>query len=370
MKIAIIGTVGVPARYGGFETLAEQLAVGIDPAKHQLVLYCQRSAYPELEVTSPFAGHQRVLLPLRANGGASMLHDMLAMAHAAFLARADALLVLGYSGAWFLPFVRLLRPQIKIITNIDGMEWRRDKFGATARYVLRRLEWFATRFSHNIIADNAALVDLARDLHKIEPKLIAYGGDHTLVEHEPFLNIPPDYALSIARIEPENNCAMILEAFAASGAPLVFVGNWAASTYGCELKERYGSFANLTILDPVYDVKKLAYLRRDSACYIHGHSVGGTNPSLVEAIFHSDRILAYDCVFNRATLDDQGVYFETAADLATIILSPESGKITNSEIGKLRQKYRWDHVICEYLDIITGELPAGQIDGLPSKKFP
>lgn len=366
MKIAIIGTVGVPARYGGFETLAEQLAVGIDPARHQLILYCQRSAYPELKTASPFAGHQRVLLPLRANGGASMVHDMLAMAHAAFWGRADALLVLGYSGAWFLPLIRLLRPRLKIVTNIDGMEWRRDKFGTSVRTLLRGLEWFATRFSHTIIADNAALVDLARDLHNIEPTLIAYGGDHTLVDPEPFGDIAPGYALSIARIEPENNCAMILEAFAASGAPLVFVGNWSASAYGRDLKERYGDVANLAIIDPVYAVAKLAHLRRHSNIYIHGHSVGGTNPSLVEAIFHTDRILAFDCVFNRATLDGQGSYFATAHELAMMATGADSGIVTDPEIQKLRHKYRWDQVVRAYLGTVNGNPVSDPDDGSPA----
>ncbi|WP_373473245.1 DUF1972 domain-containing protein [Sphingorhabdus lacus] len=361
MNIAIIGTVGVPARYGGFETLAEQLAVGINPAQHRLLIYCQRSAYPELETASPFAGHRRVLLPLRANGGASMLHDMLAMAHAAFWARTDALLILGYSGAWFLPVIRLLRPRARIVTNIDGMEWRRDKFGSNVRAVLRTLEWFATRFSHVIIADNAALVDLARELHDIEPRLIAYGGDHTLVDPEPFRYIPPGYALSIARIEPENNCAMILKAFAESGAPLVFVGNWSASTYGSALKERYAGIPNLLMIDPVYEVSKLAHLRKHAACYIHGHSVGGTNPSLVEALFHTNRILAYDCAFNRATLHDQGSYFESACDLEAMIGRPETGIIPELEIGKLRCKYRWQQVINEYLETITEEATSDHL---------
>lgn len=352
MKIAIIGTVGVPARYGGFETLAEQLAVGISPEHHQLIIYCQRSAYPELERSKPFAGHRRVLLPLKANGGASMVHDMIAMVHAAFIVRANALLILGYSGAWFLPLVRLLRPHLKIVTNIDGMEWRRDKFSGKVRSLLRGLEWFATRFSHVIVADNAGLVNLARDLHGVEPLLIAYGGDHTLAGPDPYLDVDPGFALSIARIEPENNCEMILEAFASTCKPLVFVGNWNANSYGRELKTRFGSSPYLTILDPVYEVSKLAHLRAGAACYIHGHSVGGTNPSLVEAIFHNDRILAFDCVFNRATLDNEGAYFKSRDDLVALVHQDLAGEILPVALGRLRQKYRWAGIVQDYLDAL------------------
>lgn len=350
MKIAIIGTVGVPARYGGFETLAEQLARGISPADHQLTLYCQRSAYPELQGGEPFAGHARVLLPLRANGVASMVHDMLAMVHAAWIARADTLLVLGYSGAWFLPLVRLLRPGALIVTNIDGMEWRRDKFGRSARALLRGLEWFATRFSNRVIADNAALVALARELHNVEPQLIAYGGDHTLVEPEPFLDLEPGYALSIARIEPENNCHLILAACAAAGARLVFVGNWAASAYGRELKARHEGSPTLRLLDPVYDVRKLASLRARAGRYIHGHSVGGTNPSLVEAIFHTDRMLAFDCSFNRATLHEAGAYFADERGLIALLAAGDAGLIPADSLAALRDRYRWAEIVHAYVE--------------------
>jgi len=352
--IGVAGTVGAPARYGGFETLVEQLARNVAPDKARLVLYCQRSAYPEEAVATPFAGHRRVFVPLRANGSQSMLHDALAMLHAALVARVGTLLVLGYSGAWFLPVVRVLRPGMRVVTNIDGMEWRRDKFGGFAKKVLRGLEWFATRFSHAVIADNAALVTLARDLHDIEPVLIAYGGDHTQVE--PVGPAPsPGYWLSIARIEPENNCHLIVEAAAQAGTRLVFVGNWAASSYGRELKKRYANRDRIELLDPVYDVAKLAALRRSAVGYLHGHSVGGTNPSLVEAIYHTRRMLAFDCAFNRSTLDHAGDYFHDAAGLAALMRRGDSGEIANDRLAALQERYRWREIAAAYLRLCRGE---------------
>ncbi len=351
MKIAIVGTVGVPARYGGFETLAEQLAKGIKPEAHQLVIYCQRTAYPELNGGEHFEGHHRVFLPLRANGPASMVHDMLAMAHAALIAKVDTLLVLGYSGAWFLPFVRMLRPRMRVVTNIDGMEWRRDKFGRGARALLRGLEVFAARFSHQVIADNPALVDLARKLHQIEPRLIAYGGDHTVVAAKTSATHARDYYLSIARIEPENNCHLILAACAAADIPLVFIGNWAASSYGKALRARYSDSQSLTLLDPVYDLGSLSAVRGSAVGYIHGHSVGGTNPSLVEALFHTENILAFDCVFNRATLADAGSYFVTVDDLIRQLRCEGAGLIDATRLAELREQYRWTRIVAAYLDV-------------------
>jgi len=228
------------------------------------------------------------------------------------------------------------------------MEWRRDKFGGFAKKVLRGLEWCATRFSKAIIADNAALVTLARDLHGIEPVLIAYGGDHTLVEPEGPAPAP-GYWLSIARIEPENNCHMILEAAVLSGTRLVFVGNWAASNYGRELKTQYANQQGVLLMDPVYDVAKLAALRGNAIGYLHGHSVGGTNPSLVEAIQHTSRMLAYDCVFNRSTLDHQGEYFRDTKGLAELLLGKETGRIDSDKLVVLRDRYRWRGIAESYL---------------------
>jgi glycosyltransferase involved in cell wall biosynthesis len=234
------------------------------------------------------------------------------------------------------------------VTNIDGMEWRRTKFGPAARATLRILEWFAVRFSHRVIADNAALVPIARAIHGNEPLLIAYGGDHTLVEPAA-RRVLPGYFLSIARIEPENNCHLILEAFAGSGQRLVFVGNWGASAYGRALKARYGEQPDLQLLEPIYAQPELAALRAGAVGYIHGHSVGGTNPSLVEALFHTDRVLAFDCAFNRSTLGGTGAYFDSAQSLRDRLVDLAAGRIGHTQLATLRDRYRWTRIVDEYL---------------------
>lgn len=353
--IGVVGTVGVPCRYGGFETLAEQLAYHVQPSMGQLVIYCQRSAYPEMrgQTDTGFLGHRRVFVPLRANGPGSLLHDPLSMLHAAFMARVDVLLVLGYSGAWALPLLRWLRPKMLIVTNIDGMEWRRDKFGPPAKRVLRWLEGCAVRFSHRVIADNAALVPLVQSVHPgLQPLLIAYGGDHTMVSPStsPVSAVPP-YYLSVARIEPENNCEMILKAFDAEPSRrLVYVGNWNASAYGRDLKARFAQRSHLHLLDTVYDRAVLAALRGGACGYVHGHSVGGTNPSLVEALFHTSRILAFDCSFNRSTLGGHGAYYADAEALARLLRTDVNLDLAPSVMQVLRQRFRWDTVVQAYLN--------------------
>lgn len=363
--VGIVGTVGVPARYGGFETLAEQLAYNIAPSQARLLLYCQRSAYTAIERESDFAGHRRCFVPLAANGVQSLVHDALTMLHASLVARVDVMLVLGTSGAWVLPLVRLLRPSMRVVTNIDGLEWRRDKFGRLARRLLKILEWIAVKSSHAVIADNAALVPIVEDIHGIAPVMIGYGGDHVIVPPAPG-PAPTGHWLAIARVEPENNSAMILEAAASAGVPLIFVGNWAANDYGRALKSRWGNIDGLTLSDPIYDQPTLARLRSGAVGYLHGHSVGGTNPSLVEALFETDRILAFDCAFNRATLDDQGEYFSSAGLLAEALKRPGSGAIATTPLQALRLRYRWRSIAADYLVVTIGAVPAG--DGSPAQR--
>jgi glycosyltransferase involved in cell wall biosynthesis len=181
--------------------------------------------------------------------------------------------------------------------------------------------------------------------------LIAYGGDHTVVAAKIFTIPTKNYYLSIARIEPENNCHLILAACNAVNIPLVFIGNWAASNYGKNLKACYSGSQSLTLLDPVYDLGELAAFRASAVGYIHGHSVGGTNPSLVEALFHTKKILAFDCVFNRATLADNGSYFGSMDGLIGLLRCDGAGLIDAAMLTKLREQYRWAQIVDAYLEV-------------------
>jgi glycosyltransferase involved in cell wall biosynthesis len=350
--IAILGSRGIPARYGGFETLAEQLAAHLNPADVPLAIYGQRSAYSKAERLGEFRGHARRWMPFSASGAQSMLHDALQLGHAALIGRYRNILLLGTSAAWALPTVRLFRPSARVICNIDGLEWRREKFGPFAKAVLKILEAVAVHFSDAVIADNNALAPIVRSRYGVEPIVIAYGGDHIEVLGKG--SDPAGYALAIARIEPENNSAMILEGAQQAGFPIHFVGNWTASAYGRELLASYSGAPGCVMEPATYDQGSLAKIRSGSSVYIHGHSVGGTNPSLVEALFHSKRILAFDCSFNRATLEDEGRYFSSAEGLAKLLDDPTSGLIPKSSLLRLRKKFQWSSVSRQYAELFAG----------------
>lgn len=351
MIVPVVGTVGVPARYGGFETLAEQLCANYSAHEVQLVVYCEKQAYAPEERKGDFHGHRRVFLPLRANGVSSMLYDAWALLHAVFVLRARDIYVLGYSGAWILPLLKLLRPGTRYIVNVDGMEWRRDKFSRLAKRLLKLLEYCAARSASTVIADNQALATLFSQRYHRKPITIAYGGDHTVTDAPVPATAPQGHYLAIARIEPENNTHVILKACRDAGVPLVFIGNWNATDYGRDLRRCYAGMTNLTLLDPIYAQTDLNIWRAGAIGYIHGHSVGGTNPSLVEAIFHSDRLLSFDCEFNRATLDDAGAYFTDAASLAALLRTPVA-PIAQTQLHGLRDRYCWPYIAESYAALL------------------
>lgn len=347
-RVAIVGTVGVPARYGGFETLADQLASHVDPSQVHFYIYCQRSAYARSERVQQYKGHRCIYVPLPANGVASLLYDAIALLDAIVIRRCSTLLCLGVSGAFMFPLLRVLFPRRKIILNVDGLESRRAVWGWSAKLLLATLEWIGVKTAHEIIADNRVIRTLVRRRYARSSCVIAYGGDHAsiptpLTAHE---NVG-DYFLSISRIVPENNVELILKSFAQSKLALVYIGNWNASVLGCRLRDQYRSSANLRLLDPIYDTHELARWRANAIAYVHGHSVGGTNPALVEALFWARSILAFDCGFNRATLKGRFNYWRDSSELADLA---RGGSVhpTSDDVADLRADYMWRQISARY----------------------
>ncbi len=349
-RVAIVGMQGIPARYGGFETLVENIVGENCSPDIQYTAFCSSKDMP-LRVNE-YKGVRLKYIPLRANGVQSIPYDMWSMCRAMW--GYDTILVLGTSGCLFLPVLRLLS-RAKIVVNIDGLEHRRAKWGNLARRVLRLSEVSATKFAHTIIADNKGIQDYVRETYNKEAAMIAYGGDHVLravdeAKQQQILDRygvkSGGYGISVCRIEPENNCHVTLEAFARSGKELVFIGNWQRSDYGKELCKRYGSCGNIHFVDSEYDLDTLWVIRRHAAYYIHGHSAGGTNPSLVEAMFFPAPILCYDVVYNRETTYNQSYYWKDADELQALLERDDlSGERT---IALAQEHYTWACIAKQY----------------------
>jgi glycosyltransferase involved in cell wall biosynthesis len=356
-KVAIIGTVGIPSRYGGFETLAHHLTDQLKD-EFEFTVYCSKKAYQKYERPTLFNKAKLVYLPFDANGVQSIIYDMVSILHALFFA--DTLLILGVSGGIAIPFVRLFTNK-KVIVNIDGLEWRRNKWNGFAKWFLKISEKIAVKFSHADITDNEAIKRYTSINYKTLSHLIEYGGDHTIsfssgkpfVKKYPFLE--KAYAFKVARIEPENNIHMVLEAFSKTNQPLVLVGNWQKSDYGIQLKLKYQQFSNIILLDPIYDQEELDVIRRNCWVYIHGHSAGGTNPSLVEAMCLNLPVISFDVSYNRASTENEATYFKNVEDLVQLISNLEyTSLIENAtKMGQIATKrYQWSVIATKYKNLI------------------
>lgn len=357
MQIAVIGTVGVPANYGGFETLAENLVKHHEAMSSldSMTVYCSSKSY-SVKKTSYLSARLKYV-PLNANGAQSILYDILSLLSAVWN-RSDMILLLGVSGAIALPLVRLFS-SAHIVTNIDGIEWRRQKWQGLTKYFLRFLERMAVRFSDKVIADNAAIADYVRETYGVESAVIAYGGDHAVaVRAAPVdeYGLPDKYAFSVCRIEPENNVHLIVEAFSRQlEIPLVMVGNWNNSEYGQEIRVRHAACGHLYLLDSIYDLGKLKTLRSQTLFYVHGHSAGGTNPSLVEAMHFAKPVFAFDCSFNRATTEGKAMFFANCDELLQLIKvfkTPLDEDVGRDLLVVAQRRYTWNVVAEQYFSIL------------------
>ena len=357
-KVAIIGTAGVPARYGGFETLVHHLITEWK-GQYDVTIYCSKTYYKKHERPAQWKGAKLVYLPFNANGIQSIIYDIVSIFHALFIA--DTLLVLGVSGGIVLPFVKFFTRK-KIIVNIDGLEWRRPKWNKWVQKFLKFSEFLAVKFSDIDITDNAALKKYTAINYGTLSYLVAYGADHvekpsiTPQSITKYSFLSRRYAFKVCRIEPENNVHTILEAFdQLPDEHLVVVGNWNNSDYGRDLKQKFAPKHNITILDPIYNQTELDLLRANCGMYIHGHSAGGTNPSLVEAMYLGLPIIACDVVYNRATMFGKGMYFKNTDHLADLIkkISRKELREHAAEMAEIaQQNYTWGVIAERYHTLI------------------
>ena len=344
-KIAVIGIVGLPACYGGFETLVENLVDEMDNTK-DITVYCSSKSYDKKVKT--YNGVKLTYIPFKANGPQSIIYDITSLLHALFK-RPNVVLILGVSGCVFLPFFRMFSKS-KVVTNIDGLEWRREKWGKWPKRFLKYSERLAVKYSGVVISDNQAIADYVENEYGIRSTVIAYGGDHAVSAN--LITSDAGFALALCRIEPENNVEMILEAFSQTEQTLKFIGNWDSSEFGRSMKSKFSVFDNIEIIDPIYDIDKLSVLRSSCSFYVHGHSAGGTNPSLVEMMHFGKIIFCFDCNYNRATTEDEAGFFADSGVLVELIQSYKKADNGQSMLEIAQRRYTWDIVRKQYFDVM------------------
>jgi glycosyltransferase involved in cell wall biosynthesis len=354
LKLAIVGIQGVPNNYGGFETLVENLIKHL-PDDFEIVVYC--SSTDMKSKCRNFKNARLKYIPITSHGALGILYDSVSLLDA--IRSCDKVLILGFGGGFVMPFLKGY--QSKIVSNMGGLDWKRNKWSMPARKVIRFAEKLIMKYSGSVVSDNLGIRNYILEEYGKETVRIAYGGDQAsdqlitkeLSDKYAFLN--KDYAFAVARIQPDNNIEMMMNAFSEnSPMPIVIVGNWQNSNYGQRIKLKYQDKKNLILLEAIYERNLLDVLRSNCTIYIHGHSAGGTNPSLVDAMYLGLPVFCYASGYNEYTTENVALYFRDAIELARFIDNYKSFDL--SGIGrKLKviadKSYRWKNVVEQYKEI-------------------
>lgn len=366
MKIALIGTRGVPAKYGGFETCAEELGRRLVDRGHDVTVYCRTSYYNQRP--SHYLGMRLVYLPnITAKAFDTLSHTLLSVLHAAGCAY-DVLMVFNAGNSPVLMIPRILGK--KIAVNPDGQEWRRGKWGSLGRRYYKFSEWLTTKLAHRVVADSPAIQDYYRHTYGIDSSYIAYGADVTVSRKPELLRSlglkPREYFLQITRFEPENNPLLTLRAFrqTRSRKPLVLVGG---VPYRSDYAEGIKAEAGENVLLPgfIYDKELINELWCNCYAYIHGNEVGGTNPALLQSMASGCFTIAIDVPFSRHVLSDCGMYFEKsipalAKKIQWTLDHPEALPLYRTKaVARIRENYSWDDVTERYEAVFADLSPAG-----------
>lgn len=359
MKIAILGTRGIPNNYGGFEQLAEYLSLGLVQKGHEVYVYSSsKHSYQEKTWKGVHILHQSD--PEKSIGTVGQfiydLNCILDSRKRGF----DSILNLGYtsSSVW----MRLFSGKTRIITNMDGLEWKRTKYSKKVQRFLMMAEKWAVKRSHALVADSLAIQDYLLKKYEAPSHFIAYGAHLFNTPNEavlePYGLLPNTYNMLIARMEPENNIEMILDGVVQSNSTLPFyvVGN-ANNKFGLYLQEKFKPDKRIVFAGPIYGIESVNNLRYYCNLYFHGHSVGGTNPSLLEAMASKTLIAAHANEFNKSVLGSDAYYFTSAAEVANLLGSTDkqaaaSQAFLHNNFEKIRSLYSWDKIVSAYEQVM------------------
>jgi hypothetical protein len=349
MKIGIIGTRGIPNQHGGFEQFAEFVAPALVERGHEVSVY-NSSLHPY--TASSWKGVQLIKAsdPEDKIGTAGQFVYDLNCILDARKRKYDIILQLGYTSSSIWSF--LFPKSAVLVTNMDGLEWKRSKYSRPVQLFLKKAEKWAAIYSDRLIADSKGIQAYLSGKYKKDAEFIAYGAALFQTPDAGMLAAyylrEYSYNLLIARMEPENNIETILRGHRASATEkkLLLIGNY-KNVFGSYLKEKYED-PRTVFMGPVYDMGLLNNLRHYSSLYFHGHSVGGTNPSLLEAMASQALVAAHDNIFNRTVLEEDAFYFSSAEDISSLlnknIRKNDFGSFLENNNAKILQNYSWEHI--------------------------
>jgi glycosyltransferase involved in cell wall biosynthesis len=360
--VAILGTRGIPANYGGFETFAERLALYLVGQGIPVTVYCRRHHATE---GHEWRGVKLVTLPTIATKYLdTVVHTFLSVGHLVFRTRIRDVVLCNAANAPALPLLRVSGR--RVVMNVDGLEWRRGKWGIVGRAWYRLGEWLSVRLSSVLVTDAEEVRTYYRVRHDTDSVMVPYGAD-LLERGLPLpaeLGVEPDrYVLYVARWERENNPLLVARAHARahSAAGLVMLGH---AMYDDELERevRAAAAPNAVLPGSVFGETYLA-LQANARCYVHATEVGGTHPALIEAMGAGNLCLVLDTPENREVAGPDAWYFAAEAELAALLADVD--RLDEAHLAELRaatgrraaELFSWERVGDTYLRLISGGVP-------------
>ena len=313
MKVCILGTRGIPNNYGGFEQFAQHLSMGLVDKGVDVWVYnshdhpYKKSKWEGVNIIHCYDPESKI------GTAGQFIYDFNCIKDSR-KRKFDIIIQLGYTSnsIWY----KLLPSKSFILTNMDGLEWKRSKYNLPVRKFLKYAEKLAVKSSDKLIADSSVIQNYLKKTYNVSSDLISYGAEvfeNPNSNHIEQLGIKPqNYFLLIARMQTDNNIEEIIKGVLESkiNTPLLIVGN-TNNKFGKYLLKRYSGNDKIKYAGSIYDKNFLDQLRYHCLCYFHGHSAGGTNPSLLEAMAASAFVCAHDNPFNRAVLGENGIFFKT-----------------------------------------------------------
>ncbi len=364
-QIIFLGIRGVPAQHGGFETFAEHLCFFLLERGWQVTVYCQGSGVGPVYETC-WNGIKRIHIPVKNEGPlGTIIFDFKSVFHS--LRHQGVFLTLGYNTALF-NLLHRLRGKRNVI-NMDGIEWRRQKWGVIAKIWFWLNERFGCWFGSHLVADHPRIEDhLATRVKRNKITMIPYGareivdGDFSvLAEYGLSQN---GYAILIARAEPENSILEVVKAFSSKqrNAKFVVLGNYDPEFNSYHRAVLDASSDEVIFPGAIYDTEKVGALRFFARAYIHGHQVGGTNPSLVEALGAGNAVLAHDNPFNRWVANEGAAYFdsvECASALFDRLFTDDAWveSLRQASKANFRENFQWNDILEQYESLLLKWLP-------------
>jgi glycosyltransferase involved in cell wall biosynthesis len=359
MHLMIVGTRGIPAQHGGFETFAEDLSLYLVDRGHRVTVYCEAFQGGPI-VEDVWNGVRRVLIPTTNDALGTITFDWKSTMHARD--QDGVVLTLGYNTAIFSLAYRLRR--VPNVMNMDGIEWKRQKWSRSQRAWLWFNEWAGGRLANHMVADHPQIaLHLRRHASTERMTMIPYGAEPVFSASsealDPFELRSKKYYLLIARPEPENSILEIVNAFSSQSiqTPLVVLGDYRPHQVDYHKQVMEAAGERVRFVGAIYDRQISRALRFHARAYIHGHQVGGTNPSLVESLAAGNAIIAHDHRFTRWVAGENARYFHGTGDLVKILTSLEADTdileaMREGSRRRHREQFGKDSILARYEEML------------------